>query len=41
MMAVASSEKFFAFILRELQNDRKGLSAGEKDLIDKIAGITE
>jgi hypothetical protein len=41
MMTVASSEPIFAFILRELQIGLKGLSAGEKNLTDKIAGITE
>jgi hypothetical protein len=41
MMIVASCEKIFAFILRELQNGMKGISSGEKAATDKFAGITE
>jgi hypothetical protein len=41
MVTIASSEKVFDHFLRELQISMKELSAGEKDLTDKIAGITE
>jgi hypothetical protein len=41
MVTVASSEPFFEFILRKLQIGMKETSAGEKDLTDKIARITE